>query len=114
VEENDPAVADVDRAEQCEAVFGQTCPIETAVDVPAWRIKEYHDGVIGARSQLVARMSRRPTLLESKRRKPRLGDNDLHKGLKPILAGEAERSLNKGRDLGVLLELQDIYRPTHG
>ncbi|WP_320189037.1 hypothetical protein RMS29_025730 (plasmid) [Agrobacterium rosae] len=34
-EENDPAVADADRAEHREAVFGQTCPIETAVDVPA-------------------------------------------------------------------------------
>ncbi|MVA38198.1 MULTISPECIES: hypothetical protein [Agrobacterium] len=33
-EENDPAVADADRAECNEAVFGQTCPIETAVDVP--------------------------------------------------------------------------------
>lgn len=33
-EENDPAVADADRAEHREAVFGQTCPIETAVDVP--------------------------------------------------------------------------------
>ena len=36
-EENDPAVADADRAEHREAVFGQTCPIETAVDVPAGR-----------------------------------------------------------------------------
>jgi hypothetical protein len=34
-EENDPAVADADRAECNEAVFGQTCPIETAVDVSA-------------------------------------------------------------------------------
>ncbi|BCH57264.1 hypothetical protein ACQZ61_21140 [Agrobacterium vitis] len=33
-EENDPAVADADQAEHREAVFGQTCPIETAVDVP--------------------------------------------------------------------------------
>ncbi len=33
-EENDPAVADAGRAEHREAVFGQTCPIETAVDVP--------------------------------------------------------------------------------
>ncbi|MBY5324304.1 hypothetical protein HFN11_29010 [Rhizobium leguminosarum] len=33
-EENDPAVADAYRAEHREAVFGQTCPIETAVDVP--------------------------------------------------------------------------------
>lgn len=33
-EENEPAVADADRAEHREAVFGQTCPIETAVDVP--------------------------------------------------------------------------------
>lgn len=45
-EESDPAVADADRAEHSEAVFGQTCPIETAVDVPAWRIKGYDDGVI--------------------------------------------------------------------
>ncbi|ARM90849.1 hypothetical protein RHEC894_PB00073 (plasmid) [Rhizobium sp. CIAT894] len=36
-EENEPAVADADRAEHREAVFGQTCPIETAVDVPAGR-----------------------------------------------------------------------------
>ncbi|BCH62443.1 hypothetical protein B7W85_23240 [Allorhizobium ampelinum] len=36
-EENEPAVADADRAEPREAVFGQTCPIETAVDVPADR-----------------------------------------------------------------------------
>lgn len=50
-EENDPAVADDDRAEHREAVFGQTCPIETAVDVPAWRIKGYDDGVTSARSQ---------------------------------------------------------------
>ena len=50
-EENELAVADADRAECREAVFGQTCPIETAVDVPAWRIKEYDDGVISARSQ---------------------------------------------------------------
>ena len=50
-EENDPAVADADRAEHREALFGQTCPIETAVDVPAWRIKEYDDGVICARSK---------------------------------------------------------------
>ena len=34
-EENDPAVADADRAEHREAIFGQTCPIETAVDVLA-------------------------------------------------------------------------------
>ena len=33
-EENEPAVADADRAEHREAVFGQTCPIETAVVVP--------------------------------------------------------------------------------
>ncbi len=33
-EENDPAVADADQAKHREAVFGQTCPIETAVDVP--------------------------------------------------------------------------------
>lgn len=33
-EENEPAVADADRAEQREAAFGQTCPIETAVGVP--------------------------------------------------------------------------------
>jgi hypothetical protein len=33
-EENEPAVADADRAEQSEAAFGQTCPIETAGDVP--------------------------------------------------------------------------------
>lgn len=32
-EENEPAVADADRASQREAAFGQTCPIETAVDV---------------------------------------------------------------------------------
>lgn len=36
-EENDPAVADADRDDHREAVFGQTCPIETAVDVPASR-----------------------------------------------------------------------------
>lgn len=40
-EENEPAVADADRAEQREVVFGQTCPIETAVDVPVDRIKDY-------------------------------------------------------------------------
>jgi hypothetical protein len=34
-EESEPAVADVDRDEYREAVFGQTCPIETAVDKPA-------------------------------------------------------------------------------
>ncbi len=32
-EENEPAVAEIDRAEQREVVFGQTCPIETAVGV---------------------------------------------------------------------------------
>jgi hypothetical protein len=32
-EENDPAVADAGRAEPVSAVFGQTRPIETAVDV---------------------------------------------------------------------------------
>lgn len=36
-EENDPAVADADRAEHREVVFGQTCRIETALDVPADR-----------------------------------------------------------------------------
>jgi hypothetical protein len=36
-EENEPAVADADRAEHRKAIFGQTCPIETAVDVPAAR-----------------------------------------------------------------------------
>ena len=39
-EENDPAVADADRAECNAAVFGQTCPIETAVDVPAGRSRD--------------------------------------------------------------------------
>lgn len=39
-EENEPAVARIDRAEQREALFGQTCPIETAVDVPCPRRKE--------------------------------------------------------------------------
>ena len=39
-EENDPAVADADRAEHREAVFGQTCPIETAVDVPVGRLRD--------------------------------------------------------------------------
>ncbi|QND44450.1 hypothetical protein HB780_01215 (plasmid) [Rhizobium lusitanum] len=38
-EENDPAVADADRAEHREAVFGQTCPIETAVDVPVRKLE---------------------------------------------------------------------------
>jgi len=38
-EGNDAAVADADRAEHSEAAFGQTYLIETAVDVPAWRIK---------------------------------------------------------------------------
>jgi hypothetical protein len=37
LEENEPAVADADRTEHREEVFGQTCPIETAVDVPAGR-----------------------------------------------------------------------------
>ncbi len=41
-EENDPAVADADRAEHREAVFGQTCPIETAVDVPAGGSRDTH------------------------------------------------------------------------
>ncbi|MGO6747865.1 hypothetical protein ACCS93_36465, partial [Rhizobium ruizarguesonis] len=43
-EENDPAVANADRAEHREAVFGQTCPIETAVDVPAGglRLRQWH------------------------------------------------------------------------
>jgi len=38
-EENEPAVADADRAEFSSAVFGQTCPIETAVDSTAVRSK---------------------------------------------------------------------------
>ncbi|WEZ86220.1 hypothetical protein P6U16_28225 (plasmid) [Rhizobium sp. 32-5/1] len=45
-EENEPAVADADQAEYREAVFGQTCPIETAVDV-RWLIKGYGNGIIG-------------------------------------------------------------------
>ncbi|NTE84586.1 MULTISPECIES: hypothetical protein [Agrobacterium tumefaciens complex] len=45
-EENDPAVADAGRAEHREAVFGQTCPIETAVDVPADRYRGYGNGSI--------------------------------------------------------------------
>lgn len=39
-EENEPAVADADRAEHREAAFGQTCPIETAVDAPCQHWKE--------------------------------------------------------------------------
>lgn len=47
-EENEPAVADVDQAEQREAVFGQTCPIETAVDVPDGRLRarQWRHGVV--------------------------------------------------------------------
>lgn len=36
-EENEAAVADADRAEHREAVFGQTCPIETVEGEPADR-----------------------------------------------------------------------------
>jgi hypothetical protein len=51
-EENDPAVADADRAEHREAVFGQTCPIETAVDVPVGGSREYGNGSsCGGRSE---------------------------------------------------------------
>jgi hypothetical protein len=38
-EENEPAVAGGNRAEQREAFSGQTCPIETAVGVPCAKIE---------------------------------------------------------------------------
>ncbi len=86
-EESDPAVADAGRAAHGAAVFGQTCPIETAVDVPAWRIKGYDDGVICVRSQSIACLSHRPTRLESERRKPRFGDKNLRIGLRTHTGG---------------------------
>lgn len=45
-EENEPAVADADRAEHREVVFGQTCPIETAVDVPVDGSRITANGII--------------------------------------------------------------------
>ncbi|WP_312224183.1 hypothetical protein [Rhizobium rhizoryzae] len=62
-EEDDPAVADADRAEHREAVFGQPCPIETAVDVPTYRIKGYGTGIICAPEKLHAGAAR-PLLTE--------------------------------------------------
>ena len=62
-EEDDPAVADADRAEHREAVFGQPCPIETAVDVPTYRIKGYGTGIICAPEKLRAGAAR-PLLTE--------------------------------------------------
>ena len=61
-----------------------------------------------ARSQSIAYLSRRPTRLESERRKTRRGDKNLHRGLKPILAEGSKRSLNEGRDGGMISVLQDI------
>ena len=85
-EENEPAVADADRAESSEAIFGQTCPIETAVDVPAWRNKAY-DYASSARDR--SKLHRRaPKHLDRElKSKATFADKNLHTGLRLILPG---------------------------
>ncbi len=59
-------------------------------------------------------LSSRATRLEANVESQGLVTRNLNRGLKPILAQSSKRSLNEGRDDGMISELQDTFRAAHG